>query len=152
MQSESSININYYHRAVLRCPVVSNSLQPHGLELSRLLSMGFPRQQYWSGSSFPTPGDLHDPRIEPASLVPSALAGRFFTTAPPGKPQLLPLATIYWASLVAQLCAIGFTHMPFVLLHNWTRCVTVPHITLVETKPQGAGFSLFRDGVTLAYH
>ena len=29
------------------------------------LSMGFPRQEYWSGLPFPTPGDLPDPRIEP---------------------------------------------------------------------------------------
>ena len=114
--------------------------------------MGFPRQQYWSGSSFPTPGDLHNPRIEPASLVPSALAGRFFTTVPPGKPQLLPLATIYWAPLVAQLCALGFTLMPFVLLHSWTRCVTIPHITQVETKAQGVGFNLFGVCVTPAHH
>ena len=47
------------------------------------LSMGFPRQEYWSGLPFPTPGDLPDPGVEPAS---AALAGRFFTTAPPGKP------------------------------------------------------------------
>ena len=46
------------------------------------LSMGFPRQEYWSGLPFPSPGDIPDPRIEPR---PSALAGRFFTTEPPGK-------------------------------------------------------------------
>ena len=33
------------------------------------LSMGFPRQEYWSGLSFPPPGDLLDPWIEPASPV-----------------------------------------------------------------------------------
>ena len=33
---------------------------------------------------FPSPGDLPDPGIELASLVSPALAGRFFTTAPPG--------------------------------------------------------------------
>ena len=49
------------------------------------LSMGFSRQEYWSGLPFPTPGDLPDPGIEPASLVSPALAGGFFTTAPPGK-------------------------------------------------------------------
>jgi len=43
-----------------------------------------PRQEYWSGLPFPSPGDLPDPRIEPVSLVPSALAGRFFTTVPIG--------------------------------------------------------------------
>ena len=31
------------------------------------LSMGFSRQEYWSGLPFPTPGDLHDPGIEPVS-------------------------------------------------------------------------------------
>ena len=42
------------------------------------LSMGFPRQEYWSGEPFPPAGDLPDPGIEPAS---TALAGRFFTTS-----------------------------------------------------------------------
>ena len=42
------------------------------------LSMGFSRQEYWSGLQFPSPGDLPDPGIEPMSLVSPALAGRFF--------------------------------------------------------------------------
>ena len=41
------------------------------------LSMGFSRQEPWSGSSCPPPGDLPDPAIEPASLMSPALAGRF---------------------------------------------------------------------------
>ena len=45
------------------------------------LSMGFPRQEYWSGLSFPTPGDLPHPGIKPMSLESPALAGRFFTTS-----------------------------------------------------------------------
>ena len=40
-------------------------------------SMGFPRQEYWSGLPFPSPGDLRDPGIEPKS---PASAGKFFTT------------------------------------------------------------------------
>ena len=51
------------------------------------LSMGFPRQEDWSGVPFTTPGDLLNPGIEPESLVPPALAGRFFTTVPPRKPH-----------------------------------------------------------------
>ena len=43
------------------------------------LSTGFSRQGYRSGLPFPTPGDLPDPGIEPASLTYSALAGEFFT-------------------------------------------------------------------------
>ena len=44
--------------------------------------MGFPWQEYWSGLSFPSPGDLPHPGIE---LTSPALAGRFFTTEPLGK-------------------------------------------------------------------
>ena len=44
------------------------------------LSMGFSRQDYWSGLPCPPPGDLPDPGIEPASLMSLALAGGFFTT------------------------------------------------------------------------
>ena len=47
-----------------------------------LLSMGFPRQGYWNELPFPSPGDLPDLGMKPASL---ALAGGFFTTKP-GKP------------------------------------------------------------------
>ena len=53
------------------------------------LSMGFSRQEYWSGLPFTSPGDLSNPGIEPASLASPALAGRCFTTAQPGKYWLL---------------------------------------------------------------
>ena len=52
------------------------------------LSVGFSGQEYWSGLPFPPPGDLPNPGIEPMSLVSPAMAGRFFTTAPRGKPLL----------------------------------------------------------------
>ena len=45
------------------------------------LSMGFSRQEYWSGLSFSSPGDLPDPGIEPSSTMSPALAGGFFTTS-----------------------------------------------------------------------
>ena len=51
--------------------------------------MGFPRQEYWSGLPFPTPGDLPHPGIKPVSLVSLALAGGVFTTEPPGNSQYL---------------------------------------------------------------
>ena len=50
------------------------------------LCMGFARQEYWSGLSFPTSGDLPGPRIEPVSPASCASAGGFFTTEPPVKP------------------------------------------------------------------
>ena len=43
--------------------------------------MGFSKQEYWSGLSFPSPGDLPNPGIEPVSLTSPALAGGFFTTS-----------------------------------------------------------------------
>ena len=47
------------------------------------LSMGFSRQEYWSGLPFPSPGDPPNPGIKPVS---PALADGFFTAEPPGKP------------------------------------------------------------------
>ena len=45
------------------------------------LSMGFARQEYWSGLPCRPPGDLLDRGIKLASLMSPALAGRFFTTS-----------------------------------------------------------------------
>ena len=47
------------------------------------LSMGFPRQEYWSGLPFAAPGDLADPGIGGQG----GLEGEFFTTEPPEKPH-----------------------------------------------------------------
>ena len=51
-----------------------------------LLSMRFPRQEYWNGFPLPSPGDLPNPGSKSAS---PALAGGFFTSEPPGKPRAL---------------------------------------------------------------
>ena len=68
------------------CRVVCNSLRPHGLHIAHQvpLSMGFSRQEYWSGLPFPPLGDLSGPGIEPA--CPMFPSGRLFTPEPPGKP------------------------------------------------------------------
>ena len=47
------------------------------------LSMGFSRQEYWSGLPFPSPGDLPDPRIKLRSPV---LQADSLPSEPPGKP------------------------------------------------------------------
>ena len=44
-------------------------------------SMGFSRQEYWSGLPCPPPGDLPDPGVKPTSLMSPTLAGEFFTTS-----------------------------------------------------------------------
>ena len=52
------------------------------------LSMKFSRHEYWSGLLFPPPGDLPVPGIELMPLASPALAGKFFSTEPPGKPNM----------------------------------------------------------------
>ena len=52
---------------------------------------GFPRQEYWSGLPFPSPGNLPEPGIEPAS---PALADIFLTIEPPGKPLVEGMLTL----------------------------------------------------------
>ena len=52
------------------------------------LSMEFPRQEYWNGLPFPTPGDLPNLGIEPTFLASPPLADRFFTTEPSRKPHI----------------------------------------------------------------
>ena len=51
-------------------------------------SMGFSRQEYWSGLPFPSPGDLPEPGIKPRS---PALQADSLPSEPPGKAALLPL-------------------------------------------------------------
>ena len=60
------------------------------------LSMGFPRQEYWSGLSCPPPEDLLDPGIKLTSLMSPALAGGFFTTSAP------------WKALYLHFCSLQF--------------------------------------------
>ena len=63
------------------------------LACQALLSMGFSRQEYWSGLPCPPPGNLPDPGIESLSLMFPEIAGGFFCLfvcflplSPPGKP------------------------------------------------------------------
>ena len=101
----------------------NSSATPWTVAYQAPLSMGFSRQEYWSGLPFSSPGDLPDPRIEPIS---PGLVGGFFTTEPSGKSQRdreksqiqkASKALVYlvnhqvdsldlflsWASLVAQM-------------------------------------------------
>ena len=67
--------------------VVSDSVTAWTVACQAPLSMGFSRQEYWSGLPFSPPGDLPELGIKPVSLVVSpAMAGCFFTSEPPGKP------------------------------------------------------------------
>ena len=76
-----------------------------------LLSMEFSRQEYWSGLLFPSPGDLPDTGIVPASPASPALAGRLYHWAP-GK---LQVNTVHgfkdacWVLLNSLLCYLGWS-------------------------------------------
>ena len=71
---------------------MSNSLvTPQTVVCQAPLSVGFPRQEYWSELPFPSPGNLPDPWIGPMSLASPELAGGFSTTEPTGK-----LEYTYW--------------------------------------------------------
>ena len=78
---------------VLSRSVVSDFLQPHGLQHARLLcSWGFSRQEYWSGLSFPSSGDLSNPGIKPKS---PALQADSLSSEPARKPKYCVLVHIY---------------------------------------------------------
>ena len=67
------------------------------------LSLGFPRQGYWSGLPFPTPEDPPNPRIKPGS---PALVGRFFNSEPLEKGNSLkdftpPPNNLYFVLLIS---------------------------------------------------
>ena len=72
------------------CPTL---VTPWAIACQAPLSMGFSRQEYWSGLPFPSPGDLPDPGIEPRSpalQVDFCIANRFFLpTELQGKPFVM---------------------------------------------------------------
>ena len=75
-------------------------LIPWTVARQALLSMGFSRQEYWSGFPFPPPGDLSDSRIKPTSFKSPALSGGFFTTSAPWEAQ--------WTSIQDGCFAVSF--------------------------------------------
>ena len=77
----------------VRLFVIASTIAPQAL-----LSMGFFRQEYQSGLSFPPPGNLPDSGIEPMSLISPALAGGSLPLEPPGKPFMYPEVASYATS------------------------------------------------------
>ena len=80
------------------CPTLCN---PMDCSPQPPVSMGFSRQEYWSGLPCLTPGDFPDPGIEPAS---PALAGGFFTTSATWEAHLAHLA-LYPPGLIHTACS-----------------------------------------------
>ena len=84
---------------------------PWALAHQAPLSMGFSRQEYWSGLPCPFPGDLPDPQIEPASLMSPALVGSFFTPSAtrkaPSSKEIIYLKSC-WAAEGAQSGSLSY--------------------------------------------
>ena len=94
-------DINLLHVYAVTAQLLSHVwlfLTPWTVAYQASLSVGFSRQKYWSGVSFPLPGGFPYPGIDPESLLSPALASGFFTTAPPGKRK----SVIYWALIRYQ--------------------------------------------------
>ena len=75
----SEKHFTHYCECLYRLSCVQLFVTPWTVALQAPLSMGFPRQEYWSGFPFPSPGDLLNPGIKPTSLASPAPAGGFFT-------------------------------------------------------------------------
>ena len=87
------------HVCVCAHSVVSDFfVTPWTIAHQATLSMGISRQEDWSWLLFPSPGDRPDQGTKTVSFVSPALAGRFFTPVPPGKPQVSIYIYIYKAS------------------------------------------------------
>ena len=98
--------------SMLSHSAMSDSLQPHGLQSTRLLCpWGFSRQEYWCGLPCPPPGHLPNPRIKPkcpvlqAYSLPAELPGK-----PPGSGLVAP-------KLESQFCSFPFSI--FFLQDTW---------------------------------
>ena len=80
-----SLGLSHVWHSTCACTLghVRLFVTPWAVARQALLSMGFSRQEYWSGLPCPPPGHLPDPVIEAASFTSPALSGRFFTTSAP---------------------------------------------------------------------
>ena len=94
------------------------------------LSLGFSRQEYWSGLPCPPAGDLPDPGIKPASPMSPAVAGSFFTTSSTSRQRLLSRSQ-------GQRSGISFV---VIQSFSWVRLLATPW-TGASQAPLSTGFS-----------
>ena len=84
-----------------------NSVSSWAVACQVPLSMGFSRQEYWSGVPFPPPRDLADTGIKPVSLMSPELAGGLLTTEPPGKPLRGYSVFLKWMNMIEDRWSAG---------------------------------------------
>ena len=91
--------------------------------------MRFFRQEYWSGLPFPPLGDLPDPGTKLAS---PALAGRFFTTEPPGKPREHCVLVVQSLSQVQLFTTPGTAarqaSLSFTVSQSWLKFMSIESV------------------------
>ena len=85
-------------------------MTPWTSALQAPLSLGFSRQEYWSGLLFPSAGDLSDPGIEPESPAAPAFQADSLPAEPSGKP-------------CASLCV--FKTPPKIMMPEWLLIISI---------------------------
>ena len=121
---------------------------PWTVALQAPLSMGFCRQEYWRGLPFPSPGDLPDPGVEPASLSspsPPRWAGGFSSVVLPGRPVM----SCY--TLVVQSCPTLCNPVDYSLTGSSVHGIPQVRILKWVAIPFSRGFSQSRN-LTPASH
>ena len=101
--------------------------------------MAFPKQEYLSELPFPSPGHLPDPGIETAS---PALAGRFFTTESPGKPNLISLCC--FKTTIFQLICYSSNRKTGSKVYVLRQVVIFPKFLLICNRPTSLSFLISR--------
>ena len=94
-------------KSLQSCPTL---VAPWTVTRQAPLSMGFSRQEYWSGLPFPSPGDLPDPGIKPTCLLSPALAGGFFT---PNATWQTPIFVYFRKIFISPLFEEQFCHLQY---------------------------------------
>ena len=107
-------------KLLLSCPTLR---EPMGCSRQTPLSMGFPRQEHWSGLPFPSPGDLSAAGIAPKSLCLLHRQAGSLPPAPPGKP--LSHFQIYNTVLLTIVTMIYILHPRSYIFCNW-KFVLIP--------------------------
>ena len=86
---------------------MSNSATPWTVAYQAPPSVGFSRQEYWSGLPFPSPGDLPNPRIEPGS---STLQADALPSEPIGKLSITCILLAKMMEIAAVISVLSFCH------------------------------------------
>ena len=117
-----------FNSAVLSRSVLSNSLQPQGLQSARLLHpWGFSRQEYWSGFPCPPPRSLPNPGIEPRSPT---LQADSLPSETPEKPHLTVLGI---QSIHQILIDLSLLYYHSKTEHTKTVIICFPQIMFIQS-------------------